>query len=163
MDDSDKRLLDNIEKFGCQVMHISAENGLAPFSYSVGIQKNSSAPEVVIIGLTQPLAHSVVNEYNRRARNGEKFEIGKTYPDFIEGFEILVSKVDKSYYQEYFGFNLWLYGGDNFDIVEFVYPNTSGIWPWQNEADDWFRSWQPVLVEQLVLTHHSSETPNGAP
>lgn len=53
MDDSDKRLLDNIEKFGCQVMHISVGNDLAPFLYSVGIQKSSSAPEVVIIGLKQ--------------------------------------------------------------------------------------------------------------
>jgi len=64
MDDSDKRLLDNIEKFGCQVTHISAENDMPPFSYSVGIQRNHSAPEVVVIGLKLPMAHSVVNEYN---------------------------------------------------------------------------------------------------
>ena len=146
MDESDKKLLENIANFGCQVMHISAEEDLPPFAYSVGIQKSSSAPEVVVIGLKQPLAHSVVNEYNKRIRNGENFEIGKNYPDFIEGFEVLVSKVDKSHYQEYFGFNLWLYGGDNFDIVQLVYPNTSGIWPWQKESDDWFRSWQPVLA-----------------
>ena len=146
MDESDKRLLENIAKFGCQVMHISEEDDLPPFAYSVGIQKSSSAPEVVVIGLKQPLAHSVVNEYNKRIRNGEKFEIGKNYSNFIEGFEVLVSKVDKSHYREYFGFNRWLYEGDNFDIVQLVYPNTSGIWPWQKESDDWFRSWQPVLA-----------------
>jgi Domain of unknown function (DUF4262) len=146
MDESDKKLLENIAKFGCQVMHISGEDDLPPFAYSVGIQKSSSAPEVVVIGLKQPLAHSVVNTYNNRIRNGEKFEIGKNYPDFIEGFEVLVSKVDKSHFQEYFGFNRWLYDGDNFDIVQLVYPNTSGVWPWQKEADDWFRSWQPILA-----------------
>jgi hypothetical protein len=108
-------------------------------------KKCSSAPEVVVIGLKRPLAHSVVNQYNKRIRNGEKFEIGKNYSDFIEGFEVIVSKVDKSHYREYFGFNRWIYEGDNFDIVQLVYPNTSGIWPWQKEADDWFRKLQPVL------------------
>jgi hypothetical protein len=35
MDKSDKRLLENIAKF----MHISVEDDLPPFAYSVGIQK----------------------------------------------------------------------------------------------------------------------------
>lgn len=145
MDESDRRLLENIEKFGCQVMHISEEDELPPFAYSVGIQKTSGAPEVVVIGLKRDMAHFVVNEYNKRVREGEKFTPGKRYSGFIGDFEMEVATVHQSHYKEYFGYSLWFYKGPHFDVVQLVFPNTSGVWPWESEATDWFRAWQPIL------------------
>ena len=145
MDKADRLVLENIQKFGCQVMHIAAEDDLPPFAYSVGIQQTTSVPEVVVIGLKQPMAHFVVNEYNNRVRNGELFVPGQKYSGFIGGFDVLVSVVDKSYYEEYFGVDLWLYKGPNFDVVQLIYPSTSGVWPWQSQASDGFKAWQPVL------------------
>ena len=145
MDESDRKLIENIEKFGCQVMHISAEDDLPPFAYSVGISKTSQAPEVVVIGLKQAMAHFVVNEYNNRVRNGEKFVPGERYTDFIDDFEMQVTVVHKSHYEEYFGVALWLYEGPNFDVLQLIYPNTLGVWPWEPEANDWFRAWQANL------------------
>ena len=145
MDEADRQVLENIKRFGCQVMHIAAEDDLPPFAYSVGIQQTTSAPEVVVIGLKQPMAHFVVNEYNNRVRNGERFVTGQRYAGFVGGFDVLVSDVDKSHYEEYFGVDLWLYEGPNFDVVQLIYPNTSGVWPWQPEANDGFRAWQPIL------------------
>jgi hypothetical protein len=145
MDAQERKTLEDIEQYGCSVMHVSAEGDLPPFSYSVGVGRSSGAPEVVIIGLKQPIAHFIVNEYNRRVRAGESFEPGKRYAGFIEGFEMLALQVERTHYPEYFGWDLWLYKGDGFEVLQLVYPNTSGIWPWQNEADDWFRAWQPIL------------------
>ena len=145
MDDSDRKTLEDIERYGCSVMHVSAEGDLPPFSYSVGITKSSGAPEVVVIGLKQPMAHFVVNEYNSRVRAGEVFRAGQKYSGFIGGFDMLAIPVEREHYPEYFGFDLWLYKGPSFEVLQLVYPNTSGIWPWQEEADEWFRSWQPLL------------------
>lgn len=145
MDEAERQVLENIEKFGCQVMHIAGEDDLPPFAYSVGIQQATSAPEVVVIGLKQPMAHFVVNEYNNRVRNGERFVAGQKYAGFIGGFDVLVSSVDKAHYEEYFGVDLWLYEGANFDVVQLVYPSKTGFWPWQPEASDEFRVWQPLL------------------
>jgi hypothetical protein len=148
MSDFDQRTLEHIERFGCSVMHIAAEDDLPPFTYSVGIKKTSAAPEVVVIGLKEPIAHFIVNEYNRRVRAGEVFLPGTRYAGFIEGFEVKAERVEKSFYEEYFGRNLWLYGGASFEVLQLVYPNKSGVWPWQAEADEWFRSWQPVLTSR---------------
>jgi hypothetical protein len=145
MDEDDRKTLEHIEEYGCSVIHIAAEGDLPPFTYSVGITKTSSAPEAFVIGLKQPMAHFVVNEYNRRGRSGESFAPGNRYRGFLEGFEIEIHKVDPSFYQEYFGYNLWLYRGPNFAVLQLVYPNTSGIWPWEPEANDWFKAWQPIL------------------
>lgn len=145
MDESDRKILRDIDEFGCSVMHIAAEGDLPPFAFSMGISKTANAPEVVVVGLKRPLAHFVVNEYNRRVRDGEVLVSGHTYADFIEGFDVLLERVHLSNYKEYFGYNLWLYKGPNFDALQIVYPNTSGLWPWEKAADDWFRAWQPRL------------------
>ena len=35
MDEADRQVLENIKRFGCQVMHIAAEDDLPPFAYSI--------------------------------------------------------------------------------------------------------------------------------
>ena len=147
MDESEfeRKTLANIEEFGCSVLHIAAEDDLPPFTYSVGITKSSNAPELVVIGLKQPIAHFIINEYNRRVRSGEQFIDSERYSGFIEGFEILAKKVDPSFYDEYFGYDLWLYKGPNFEVLQFIYPTTAGVWPWEPSASEWFRSNQPIL------------------
>ena len=109
MNESQRKTLANIEEFGCSVLNIAAEDDLAPFTYSVGITQTSQAPEVVVIGLKSELAGSVVNEYNRRVRAGERFVPGQRYSGFLTGFDVEAVQVDRSFYDEYFGVKLWLY------------------------------------------------------
>ncbi|MFT3736684.1 MAG: DUF4262 domain-containing protein [Rhodocyclaceae bacterium] len=139
------KLMENIKEFGCQVMHIAEEDELPPFAYSVGVQLSTGAPEVIVVGLKQPMAHFVVNEYNRRVRQGERFVPGQLYSGFLEGFDILVSEVHRSQYDEYFGMAFRLYEGPDFDVLQIVWPNTAGVWPWDAEASEWLRQRQPIL------------------
>lgn len=148
MDDFDRKTHDDIERFGCSVIHVLAEDELPPFSYSVGIAKMSSSPEVVVVGLKQPIAHFVVNEYNRRVRSGEVFRPGGQYSGFLGGFDVVFEKVDLEFYREYFGYDIAFHKGTNFDVLQVVYPDTSGRWPWQPDASEGFRRWQPILTSQ---------------
>ena len=147
MNHPDRKILEDIEQFGCSVMHIAAEDDLPPFSFSVGISRSAKAPEVIVVGLKQPIAHFVVNEYNRRVQSGKPLISGQRYEGFIEGFEVFATGVHSSNYKEYLGYNLWLYEGPHFEVLQLVYPNTSGVWPWERPEGDWFRSWQPLLSQ----------------
>ena len=147
MDAAEQKTMNDIAKYGCHVIYVLAEKDFPPFAYSVGIQRSSGCPEVVVIGLKHPLAHSIVNVYNNRIKAGERFVPGARYGEFIGGFEVTFEKVHRKHYEDYFGWNRWLYNGNEFDVVQLVYPTTQGIWPWDAEASDWFRSWQPLLTE----------------
>jgi hypothetical protein len=137
----DSRTRKDIAKYGCSVMHIFDPDGdLPPFAYSIGIQQETGAPEVVVIGLKQPMAHSVVNEYNRRVREGERFEVGKYYDGFLEGFEIRIGAVS-------FGQDIDFYGGRGFQVLQVIYPTTKGVWPWTEGAPESFLQWQPILAK----------------
>jgi Domain of unknown function (DUF4262) len=137
----------HIEAYGCTVIQVAAENDLPPFAYSLGISETRNAPEVLVIGLKTELSHWIVNDYNRRVRAGEVFAADTHYADFLEGFDLLAAKVASRHYGEYFGAAIRYYGHSNFEVLQLIYPNTKGVWPWSQEADDWFANWQPVLRE----------------
>jgi len=141
----DQKALDDIAEYGCHVIYVLPEGEFPPFAYSVGIQKSCGAAELIVIGLKQPISHFVVNEYNSRVRAGNRFSAGQRVDGFLEGFECEFRGVDPSHYRDYFGWNLWLYGGTGFEIVQLVFPDTSGYWPWNSEASEYFQKRQPLL------------------
>jgi len=147
MDAAEQKAMADIAKYGCHVICVLAEKNLPPFGYSVGIQRSTGCPEVVVIGLKHPLAHSIINVYNKRVRAGEKFVAGQFYSDFIGNFDVTFEKVHPKHYENYFGWDRWLYNGNEFDVVQLIYPTTEGIWPWDEKASEGFRAWQPLLTE----------------
>lgn len=150
MDRGEQKALADIDQYGCHIIHVAAEGERPPFSYSVGIQRSAGRPEVVVIGLKYPIAHFMINEYNSRAQQGETFASGKRYAGFLEGFDVVVERVESEFYSDYFGWDLWLYEGPNFEVLQLVWPSTEGIWPWQATASDWLREWQPLLTQSPV-------------
>lgn len=143
----DQRTKEDIAKYGCSVMHVfDPEGKLPPFAYSIGVQQETGAPEVVVIGLKRPMAHFVVNEYNHRVRDGERFEVGRYYGGFLEGFDVYVGSVSHAVYEDYFGQDIDFYGGLEFDVVQIIYPTTKGIWPWSPDAAESFKECQPILA-----------------
>jgi hypothetical protein len=143
----DQKVRSNIEKYGCHVIHVlpTKDDDHSPFAYSIGIEHSAGQPEIFLIGLKQPLAHSLINLYCRRVREGERFDHGQTVLGFLEGFECQFRSVHRSHYDDYLGQNMSFYGNSDFRVLQLVYPNTSGIWPWDPRADDWFRARQPLL------------------
>ena len=145
MDAGERKALADIKEFGCHVIHVLEEDDLPPFAYPIGIEKTTGKPEIVVIGLKQPLAHFIVNEYNRRVRNGEKLEAGIMVSDFVGGFDCQLRAVHSSHYREYFGWNIWLYKSKNFRVLQLIYPTTDGVWSWEKEASEYFKNRQPLL------------------
>lgn len=120
-----------------------------PFSYSIGIPRSSGAPELIIVGLNSKLSHRLINEYNRRGRSGEQFLPGVFYSGFLEEFEVQFGPVAPEYRSEYMRSACWLHGGPEFEALQLIWPNTSGVWPWEAEASDWFRANQPLLTAEV--------------
>ena len=145
MDEHEQKIIDNIEKHGCHIMHIFEEGDLPRFTYSIGIYKKTNMPELIITGLKREVAHWAINEYKSRVAAGEIFEVDKHYSGFLEGFDVTFRDVAKEHYEEHFGWGLWYYGGNTFPVLQLIFPSTSGIWPWDENASDDFKWFQPIL------------------
>ena len=141
----DSKVAENIAEFGCHVIHVLEEGDETRFTYSIGIEECTGQPELIVTGLKRELAHWIVNEYNGRIQKGEVFEIGKKYEGFIGDFEVFFMPVEKRHYDEYFGQSQLHYQGDNFSVLQLVFPSTSGVWHWEPEANDDFKWFIPQL------------------
>ena len=145
MDESEKKVIEDIEEYGCHIVHVFEEGDYPRFTYSIGIEKKTKQPDIIITGLKRELAHWVINEYNRRVKAGEKFEINKFYSEFLDGFDITFRPVAKKNYGNYLGWAIWYYAGEDFNVFQLVFPSTKGIWPWDKEASEDFKWFQPLL------------------
>src|SRR5690606_20073842 len=146
MEEYERNILRHIEEHGCSVTSVfDPDENDPPFSYSIGISKSSGAPEIIIVGLSSKLAHWMVNEYNRRCQAGERFQPGVLYLGFLEGFAVQFGQVAREHRAEYMRSACWLHGGPEFEAVQLIWPTTSGVWPWESEASEWFRANQPLL------------------
>lgn len=151
LDERDQKALSDIEEYGCRVLNVAEGEGEPSFAYSIGINKKQSKPDVVILGLKTELAHSMVNNYKNRLLEGEVFVPGKFYPDFLGDFDVCFIKVAKKHYNEYFGWGMWLHDGNDFDVLQMVWPTTDGVWPWAEEKSEFYQWAQPILTESGVL------------
>lgn len=151
---SEQQVLDNIEKYGYNIMHI-AENFKGAveepaFSYSIGLYQKFRLPEVLIIGLDQELRHTLIDNISIDYQEGKALEVGALNADIVEHFKCLVLEVEKKFYPEYLGWARWFYKGDDFPVVQIIYPDLMGLFPWEK---DFSRNiLQPILNENFQPT-----------
>lgn len=144
---NDQRLFDNIEHYDCHVINVANKVGEEGpiFSYSIGLTHTLKAPELLIIGLDGRLAHSMINGYRDDIKNGKNFFAGKFYSDFLEGFDVFLIEANDVARKDYAVWADWYHERTKFPLLQCVWPTTSGIWPWQPEASEQFKSNQPIL------------------
>ena len=144
--ENDRRIAANIAEFGCHVVSVFSPDEKDPsYSYSIGIQATSGAPEAIVFGVEPDLGHFMINEYNRQIQEGAKFQRGVRYAGFLEGFNIYVEPAEPGAVSEYTLGCTRYYKGTTYFVVQLIYPSTSGVWPWHKAAPKWFKSSQPLL------------------
>ena len=151
MDEQEKKALQNIEEYGNHVISVMEGDGYPRFTYSIGINKTQFKPDIIILGLKPELAHSIANNYRDRLLSGEIIKPGKYYSDFIGNFDVVFEKVACKYYKDYFGWARWLHEGDDFEMLQLIWPTTNGVWPWDDDTSEYYNWAQPVLNESGVL------------
>lgn len=147
----DEKALADIEEYGCHILHVMEDETGPRFSYSIGIEKTSDQPELIVTGLKRDLAHWIINEYNNRVREGESFEADRPYSGFLGDFDVIFRPVLKEHYEEYFGWGRWLYEGDGFNVYQLIWPSTKGKWPWDPDAPDEYTYFIPLLCEPFSV------------
>lgn len=151
MNENDRKAPNDIEKHGCHVLKVMEGDGYPCFAYSIGINKTQKKPDIAVIGLDLDLAHSMINNYNNRLLQGECFESGLFYSDFLDGFDVCFIEVAKKHFNDYFGWGLWLHQSPDFEVLQLVWPTIDGLWPWDTDKSEFYMWAQPILNEDGTL------------
>ena len=135
----------DIEKNGCHIVYEHGTASFPPLAYSIGIEKTTKFPDLIVTGMDKDTAHFLINEYLYRIKDGEKFEPGKFYEDFLEDAKITFKAIDKKFYKSRFSHALWYYEGDDFTMHHLIWPDHDGVYPWEKKATKEYRALMPPL------------------
>jgi len=148
LSNQDKKLLDDVKNYGWHVIKVMADETGPGFGYSVGFFKTFGHPEVIIIGLNLDFMHSIINGIGENLREGKSYRAGEFYSVLIEGYDCYLVTVDVKYYHEYVGYDRWFYSGNNFPLIQCIYPTKRNVYPWQSGWPEEISSLQPILAEE---------------
>ncbi len=147
-DSSDEKLISDVKTYGWHAVGVAEGDEQPPFVYSVGLYLSFGHPEIIVIGLPQNVGHTMIANAVNQLKTGEPIEWDRRNPNILEGYDVVFKVVDISNYREHLGYALWFYGSlppDIFPILQLVWPDKNGLFPWDVGFESSLVSIQPQL------------------
>lgn len=141
----EKKLSDDIEKFGWTVILLEATDYLPSFAYTVGLWRNYNHPEIISFGLTTKTLHLILSDAGEIVKVGQKMKVGKNYDDFFEDNDTQFLKVDSRNVSDYFGHAIKYYQTTDFPAIQLVWTDRNNKFPWDKNYEEEFEHRQPLL------------------
>jgi hypothetical protein len=135
VDKGDAKVLSDINQFGWHIVLVQEDEKGPGFAFSIGLYQNYKHPEIIIVGLRPDTMHRMINVVGEEIKKGRRFENGKDYSDILEGFKCNFRLVLKHNYKDYLGYALWYYKKEDFPVLQCVWPDKSGKFPWDESFD----------------------------
>jgi hypothetical protein len=109
----EKKLLDDVEKYGCHIIHVREEGDLPGWSYTIGLYETYHQPEIITVGLKDNSAQYLLNEIADRLKNGLQIQEGLRQRELLEKVDCEFRKVEeRPELRAVVGYATWFYGAD---------------------------------------------------
>ncbi|MFB9262131.1 DUF4262 domain-containing protein [Bradyrhizobium erythrophlei] len=145
--EADEKILRDVRTYGCHVVQVLSDGSAPEYAFSVGLYLNYGQAEVAIFGLDRRDAANVINDVCARAAAGRIYVAGDVCDDLLADRRLCFADVPDSAYPPYFGTALWFYGTTRrpFPVLQMVWPDLDGRFPWESGYDARLKKHQPVL------------------
>jgi hypothetical protein len=98
-DDYDRKLLEDVQRFGWHLVGIKDDPEGPAYVFSVGMYHTHGQPEICIFGLRDTgVMAQIVNEIGDLLRSGETFQDWEGSEDVLDNYPCIFRKVDPSRY-----------------------------------------------------------------
>jgi len=154
LEPDERKLIDDVEAHGCHIIQVRPDNEIPGWSYTIGLYENFRQPEVIVVGLKEDTAHSLLNEVCRLFRNGANFHERDRKSDLLANVECEFRSVEGRWLEaRVMGYANWFYGGTEYPVLQCVYPDLKGVFPWEEGFDVSWRSRQALLFPDAPQSH----------
>ena len=135
----------DIELTGLSVISVFGDKDNPPFAYSVGLFKTYAHPEIIVFGIEVKTAHAVINDIALMIKAGQRFLDGFVTDKLLQNFNCTFVTVPKQNYGSYTNVAKDYYQGFGFPLLQLIWPDPKGLFPWQEGYGEIFKKAQPVL------------------
>lgn len=149
-DATDERLLHDVRTHGWHLIAINDDEDVPGYVFSVGMFHTLGHPEICIFGLEDIEAMAaIVNQVGQVVRDGASFHDGSRSDDILVDYSCVFREVPPRFYGPLFGYNLWFYEEEPFSMLQCVWPDAAGKYPWDADFDALrLPAGQPVLADE---------------
>jgi len=123
---------------------VTADEAGPAFAFTIGLFHNYGHPEIILFGLQQEVAHSVLNLIGAAVKSGQRFRTGERSREFLEQHECAFVAFPIEAYHDYLGYARWFYTGDEFPALQCVWADVEGMFPWDAGVNNEFKARQPM-------------------
>ncbi len=156
-DENDRKLLADVEGHGWHVLGVEEDEEGPAFAYSIGLYYNFKHPEVIVFGLPVRVMHLIINAVGEEVRSGKRFEHWDESDDVLDGYQVAFRTVEPRHYREFLGFARWFYRGDDFPVLQCVWPDSQHRYPWHPECKATLSHRQPLLSDDKSWPFHEGK------
>ena len=128
-EDREGKLHSDVEEFGWHVVLIPEDDEGPAFAYSVGLFENLGHPEIVVLGLDLDVMHRLINLIGEEVKRGRRLADGEVVSGILDGYDVRFLDVARRHYPERFGYARRYYKGDDFSVLQCLWPDRRGHFP----------------------------------
>lgn len=145
MTDDGSAVLRDVEKNGVQLFFDEVEEPATTRAFTLGLYHLRQRPEVVAFGLPEELAGRVLELVADDVEEGVAYAVGQKHDGIVHGYPVTFGKVTAAQVRALLPELVEAYGTDEVPVLQLVYPDRQGRWPWDADVREGFREAQPVL------------------
>jgi hypothetical protein len=154
------RLLENVKQYGFHWFSIgqSEEDQIdlpewrkvPGWSYTIGLHASFGHPEIVVFELKDDIVGALFWDLAESIQAGSRFEAGHIYDNVLRSFEgqrFAFEQVSPGWIASLFGFGSWYYKHEDFPVLQYLWPDRTGLFVWEEGAAKTIREAQPALTQ----------------
>ncbi|MFI0447358.1 DUF4262 domain-containing protein [Actinomadura sp. 6N118] len=143
LDDIDRQTMENVRTHGWGVINIPADDAGPGWSFSVGLWHSHRSPELAMFGLDMDVTQPVINNLGREIADGRAAADGQERHGLINDYPIHLKQIDRGWYQTFFGVAMAFYRRPPLPVIQLVWPDLDGRFPWDAETAEGYQAMQP--------------------
>lgn len=146
MNSNEAKLNADVNAFGWHVVLVAASNQTPNVAYTVGLYHNYHHPEVVVVGLPDTKGHEVLNIIGAEVKHGAHFCAGDRRDTILVNHTSAFVDFPRVGHFRYLGYARRFYGAKDFPVLQFVWPDAAGKFPWDEGVAEDVRANQAVTA-----------------
>jgi hypothetical protein len=127
----DATIVGQVREFGWSVLRVAAR---VEFAYTIGLRHTLDQPELVMFGLRGEDMQRWLNTCVDRALATGWPADGVEFDGVIDGFTTRLRPVHPGWHTALFGTARRFYQGVDVPVRQLVWPDATGLWPWEERA-----------------------------
>jgi hypothetical protein len=145
----DDGTIGDIERCGVSIVSVVSSGYGLGWSYTIGVFDTGGGPELIAVGLSPETAQYLLGEAAERLRAGVDLSHGR-HRGLIGEVECEFRSVDPKWVSHLMNWARWYYAGDDFPVLQAVYPDLENRFPEDERFDSRFE--QPLMQPGAPMT-----------